>query len=347
MTAATEAAAAYWRAVAALARTPESDTLIGATPADCAFRRDKLRLFRYRGGRGAAGPPLLIAHGLVGRASVTDLAPERSVVQDLLAGGADVWTIDWGAPSRADRFTTFADLALGGVGACAEHVRATTGRAPAVLGVCEGGLFALCLAARRPNAVAGVIPVVTPVDFHADPDALLTRWVRAFEPADLARLVDVMGYLPGGALGAIFQAMTPARTMEKYTTDLLDLADRPEALRTFLRMERWLADRPHHPGEAAKTLLVDLYHGNRLARGTLTLEDAPVALSAIRAPVLNLFGLRDHIAPPACVRALGGLLTPGARYAEAALDTGHIGVFVSRRTEGRLAAHVLEWLRRL
>ncbi len=341
------AAAAYWRAAEALARTPEAETRIGATPADPVFRRGKLTLLRYRRETPAAGPPLLIAHGLVGRASVTDLAPRRSLARDLLAGGVDVWTIDWGAPSRADRFTTFADLALGGLGACAERIRAETGRAPVVLGVCEGGVFALCLAARAPEAVAGVVPVVAPVDFHAEPDALLTRWVRAFAPEDLARMVDAFGYLPGGALGAIFQAMTPARTMAKYTGDLLSVAAEPEALRMFLRMERWLADRPHHPGEAAKTLLIDLYRENRLAAGTLRLDGAPVRLADIRAPVLAVWGVRDHIVPPACAGALGALLAPGTPYEAAPLDAGHIGVFVSRRAKGRLAARLLDWLGRL
>jgi polyhydroxyalkanoate synthase len=347
MSAATEAAADYWRAVEALANAAEAETLIGATQADHAYSHGKLRLFRYRRETAGAPPPILIVHGLVGRASVTDLAPNRSLVRDLLAGGADVWTIDWGAPSRADRFETFADLVLDKVGACAAHVRAETGRAPILLGICEGGLFALCLAALRPEAVAGVVPVVTPLDFHADPDALLTRWVRAFAPEDLARLVDVFGYLPGGALGAIFQALDPARTMRKYTTDLLDLCARPDALRQFLRMERWLADRPHHPGEAAKTLLIDLYHANRLAAGTLSLDGEPVRLAAIRAPVLAVYGLRDHIVPPACAAALGPLLGPETRYDALPLDAGHIGVFVSRRAEGLLAAGLLGWLEAL
>lgn len=343
--AALDAGAAYWRAAAAVAAVPEAETRIGATPADLQLSEGKLRLFRYRPRAAPVGaPPLLIAHGLVGRASMTDLAPRRSLARDLLAAGIDVWTIDWGTPSRHDRFLTFADHALDRLGRCIDHVATETGRAPALLGVCEGGVFAACHAALRPEALSGLALAVTPIDFHADPDALLPRWTRAFAAEDLARLVDVFGYLPGGMMGAIFQAITPARTMAKYTTDLVALADRPAELRTFLRMERWLADRPHHPGEAAKTLLIDLYRDNRLARGTFALNGARVDLGAIRAPVLTVYGLRDHIAPPACARAIGPLLDPATPYREAPLVAGHIGVFVSRRAKSRFAAALGDWL---
>ena len=343
-----DAAAAYWRAAAALAAAEEAETAIGATPSDVVARRGKRTLRRYRPrAPRAGGPPLLVTHGRVGRATVTDLAPDRSLVADLLDRGADVWTIDWGTSSRADMTLTFADHVLGGVADCADAVAAETARRPALLGVCEGGVFALCLAALEPGAVAGVAAAVTPVDFHADPDALLTRWARAFAAQDLARLVDAFGYLPGGMMGAIFQAMTPGRTMEKYTTGLLALGDDPEELRLFLRMERWLADRPDHPGEAAKTLLIDLYRENRLARGDLALDGRRVELSAIRAPVLAALGLRDHIVPPACARALGPLLAPATPYREVALDAGHIGVFVSRRAGGGLAAALGDWLEAL
>ncbi len=339
------AAARYWRAAAAVARATDAETAIGATRSDVALRRGKLSLRRYRARAApAGGPALLIVHGRVGRASVTDLAPDRSLVGDLLDRGADVWTIHWGTPSRADRFRSFADHVLDDLAACVGAVARGTGRPPALLGVCEGGIFALCLAALAPRAVSGVAAAVTPVDFHADPDALLTRWICAFAPEDLARLIDVFGHLPGGMMGAIFQAMTPARTTAKYTHDLLDVAEDPDALRRFLRMERWLADRPDHPGEAAKTLLIDLYHANALARGALELDGRRVDLGAIRAPVLSALGLRDHIVPPACARALGGLLDSALRHDALEFDAGHVGVFAARRAGRRFSAAVGDWL---
>lgn len=343
-----DAAADFWSAAAALARAPERATRIGETPADIVLRLGKTTLARYRPAtHPAPGPALLIVHGRVGRASIADLAPDRSLARDLLGRGADVWTIDWGRPSRADRHRGFADHVTGDLADCAAHVAAETGRAPALLGICEGGVFALCLAALEPAAASGLALAITPVDFHAAPEALLARWIRAIPPRELERLVDVFGYLPGGLMGATFQAMTPGRGMETYTTGLLDLAQDAAALRRFLRMERWLMDRPHHPGAAAKELLIGLYHENRLVRGRFELDGRRVDPRAVRAPVLVALGLRDHIVPPACARGLAPLLAPGLPYEEHAFEAGHIGVFVSRRVSGRLSAALAGWLARL
>lgn len=337
-------AAAFWEAAAALATAPPC--AIGATPADVVFRRDKttLRRHRPRAARDAGLAPVVIVHGLVGRATMTDLDPERSLVGALLDRGAAVYTVDWGAPSRADRFLRFEDFVCDHLAGIVAAVARAEGRRPALLGICEGGIFALCLGALAPDAASGLALAVTPVDLDAAPEAALTRWARAFEPAEIERLIDAFGCLPGAVTGAIFQALTPTATARKYTLDLLDVARDPERLALFLRMERWLADRPDHPGEAAKQLVIELYQRNALARGAFRLDGETVRLDAIRAPVLALYGLRDHIAPPACCRAVGGLLAPGARYAEAGIDAGHIGVFVSDRARGALAGALLDWL---
>jgi polyhydroxyalkanoate synthase len=86
----------------------------------------------------------------------------------------------------------------------------------------------------------------------------------------------------------------------------------------FLRMEKWLADRPHHPGEAAKQWLKDLYQENRLVEGSFVLSGRQVDLKSIAAPVLNVFALDDHIIPPDCSRALGAKIKsrcPAAMWA--------------------------------
>jgi polyhydroxyalkanoate synthase len=336
-------AARYWATAAALARATEADTAIGATPADAVFTRDKTTLRRYRPlGPPVDAPPLLIVHGLVGRAAMTDLDPRRSLVRDLLGRGFDLWTLDWGAPGRADRETAIDDVLEDHLAACVARI-AAEGRTPALLGVCEGGVFSACFAALWPDRVAGAALAVTPIDFHADPDALLPRWARAFAPEALAGLVDAFGYLPGGLMGAIFEALTPARTIAKYTGDLMALEGDAERTAAFLRMETWLADRPHHPGAAAKQLLVDLYHDNALARGAFRLCGRTVDLGAIRAPVLTLYGLHDHIVTPPQARAVGPLLK-AARHDEVALDAGHIGVFVSARARDAMVEALAGWL---
>ena len=300
--------------------------------------------------------PMLILHGLVGRQSVTDLEPDRSLVLRLLEAGVDLFVVDWGNPGRAEQCNDFTDYAEHHLGDAIAAVRAATSQSAGgasgvvLFGVCEGGVFAACHAARHPGTVRGLALAVTPIDFHADmadPEpGLLNVWIRSLPAPLLTDLVDERGNLSGQLTGALFQQLVPARTLAKYSSGLAALAGDAEALDTFLRMEKWLADRPDHPGAAAKEWLIGLYHENRLVRGEFLIAGEPVDLSAIACPVLNIFGAADHIIPPSCSRALGAILA-GRDYRELEVPTGHAGVFVSRRAQEMVAPAVVRWLARI
>ena len=100
----------------------------------------------------------------------------------------------------------------------------------------------------------------------------------------------------------VFSMMTPVSALTKYNLGLFDVMDDEKKLLNFLRMEKWLADRPDHPGEAAKQWLKDLYQDNKLVKGEFTLGGAKVDLKRITMPVLNVFAEEDHIIPPKVAR---------------------------------------------
>ena len=322
---------------------------IGMTPKEAVWRDGKVVLSRYRrDGAAAELPPVLIVHGLIGRHTISDLEPGRSLVERLLAGGAEVFVVDWGNPGTEDRYKDFTDYAEDHLGDARAQVRAAIGRRPVLLGICQGGVFALCHAARHGGELAGVILTITPVDFHADQMegqevGLLNLWIRNLPPDLIEDLIEERGLLSGRLIGSLFQQLTPARTLAKYTSGLAALADDASALDTFLRMEAWLADRPDMPGAAAKEWLIGLYHQNRLVEGQLRIAGAPVDLGTVPCPVLNVFGSHDHIVPPPCSRALEGLV-PRANYRALEVPTGHAGVFVSTRAQHTVAPAILDWL---
>ncbi|MDH3668125.1 MAG: alpha/beta fold hydrolase [Paracoccaceae bacterium] len=325
---------------------------IGATPKDEIWRDGKVSLCRYRREEEANRdePPLLVVHGLIGRQTISDLEPGRSLVQRLLGFGADIFVLDWGSPGPEDRCKDFTDYAEDHLGDALAEIRKAAGRPKAaILGICQGGVFALCHAARHPGRVAGVIAAITPVDFHADKDlpppenGLLNHWIRNLPETLLTDLIDDRGMLAGQLTGALFQQLKPARTLAKYTYGLASMAADKAAMETFLRMETWLADRPDMPGAAAKEWLIALYQQNRLVEGKFKIAGRPVDLGAIACPVLNIFGSHDHIVPPACSRALGRYLAPSL-YTELEVPTGHVGVFVSRQSQQIVAPAIADWL---
>jgi polyhydroxyalkanoate synthase subunit PhaC len=111
----------------------------------------------------------------------------------------------------------------------------------------------------------------------------------------------------------------------------------------FLRMEKWIADRPHHPGEAAKQWLKELYQDNKLINNAFTVNGRQVDLANITMPVLNVFAKDDHIIPPATSQALGTRV--GTKdYTELPLPGGHVGVFVGGKSQALLGPGIAKWL---
>ncbi len=312
---------------------------LATAPRDALYVDGKVTLWRYRAtGGGKAGPKLLIVFALVNRPTVLDLQPDRSLIRSLLAAGLDVYLLDWGYPDRGDRHTTLADYTLGYLHRAVERVGEGEG-AVNLLGVCQGGTLALLYASLEPKRVARLVTMVTPVDFQT-PDNLLSKWARG---VDVDALVAAFGNVPGELLNATFLSLMPFRlTLQKYLA-LIDGADEPRQLESFLRMEKWIFDSPDQAGAAFGEFIRWFYQENRLIKGTVSLAGRAVDLGRITMPVLNVYATADHLVPPAASRALGGLV--GSRdYREFAFEAGHIGIYVSSRAAAVPAA-IADWLK--
>jgi poly[(R)-3-hydroxyalkanoate] polymerase subunit PhaC len=324
---------------------------IGTTPKDEVWRQDKVVLYRYRPlAETKIAPPVLIAYGLVGRYTMADLQEDRSLVRNLLKLGVDLYVVDWGNPSRADRWLKLEDYIEGYLGECVREIAERYDiEAINLLGICEGGVFTTCYAALYPETVKNLVLTITPIDFHADAvenrlgHGFINMWTRSLAPEDIDRLIEAHGNLPGEFMGSVFSMMTPMRTLMKYNLDMLEVMDDEKKFLNFLRMEKWIADRPHHPGEAAKQWLKDLYQENKLVRNAFELSGRKVDLGRITMPVLNVFAKDDHIIPPATSQALGAKV--GTKdYTELPLPGGHVGVFVGGKSQALLGSGIAKWL---
>jgi polyhydroxyalkanoate synthase len=339
------------KAMQLIGQIKDEDVTIGTTPKHLVMRRDKVELFRYvPTAEATATTPVLLAYGLIGRYTMADLQPDRSLVRSLLSKGLDLWLIDWGQPGRTERWLTIDDYVDDYIDAAVDRISQETGHDQVtLLGICEGGVFTTCYAALHPEKVKNLVLTITPIDFHADVKdtaahhGFLNIWTRSLDPEDIDKLVDTYGVLPGEFMSSVFSMMTPMRSLTKYNVDLIDVVDDEAKFMNFLRMEKWLADRPHHPGEAAKQWLKELYQENRLVDGSFILSGRQVNLKSITAPVLNVFALDDHIIPPDTSRALGAKI--GSKdYTEIPLPGGHVGLFVSSKSQGKLSKSVADWL---
>jgi polyhydroxyalkanoate synthase len=335
-----------------LAGLKVDDIEIALTPKDLVYSVDSVTLHRYRPVIAKPLPiPVLVCYALIGRYQMIDLEQERSFVKKLLAQGLDVYVIDWGKPKRAQRWLSIDDYVNGYLDDCVDVVRERSGaQAINLLGICQGGVFSLAYAALHPEKIKNLILTVTPVDFHADrghekpASGYMNLWTRAARDEDVDLMVDAWGSLPGPIVGFAFLMMNPVGNIGKYTTDLLGVIDDEKKLKGFLRMERWIADRPDHPGEVLRQWLRDFYMGNRLVKNEVELGGKRVDLRNVTMPVLNIFAAEDVIVPPPTSRGLKGRAGT-ADYTEIEVPGGHIGTFVGSKAQNILAPRIVEWLK--
>src|SRR5215510_2253301 len=146
------------------------DVAIATTPKDEVWRQDKVTLHHYRPLAEKKVPtPVLIVYGLIGRYTMADLQEDRSLVRNLLKLGLDLYVVDWGNPSRADRWLTLDDYIDGYLRECVRFIAQQHAiDKVTLLGICEGGVFTTCHAALRPATVKTLVLTITPIDFHGD-----------------------------------------------------------------------------------------------------------------------------------------------------------------------------------
>ncbi|MCG8427147.1 MAG: class III poly(R)-hydroxyalkanoic acid synthase subunit PhaC [Chromatiales bacterium] len=314
----------------------------GVTPKVEVYREDKLTLYRYESPADVvqSSVPTLIVYALVNRPYMTDLQENRSTIRNLLAAGQDVYLIDWGYPDEADRSLTMDDYINGYLDRCVDVIRKRHKLDKInLLGICQGGAFSLCYTSLHQDKVQNLVTMVTPVDYQT-PDNMLSAWVQHM---DIDLLVDTLGNVPGELLNWTFLSLKPfSLTGQKYVS-MVDVLDDEKKLKNFLRMEKWIFDSPDQAGETFRQFIKDFYQQNGLLKGTINIGGQTVDLKNISCPVLNVYGLQDHLVPPDASKALNGA-TGSKDYTELSFPGGHIGIYVSGKAQKEVTPAIANWL---
>jgi len=313
----------------------------GCSRRDVVWRKDKVTLYRYERITGAAPVrPLLICFALVNRPYVLDLQSDRSFVRRLLSAGLDVYVIDWGYPDSGDRALGLHDYIEGYLRSCVLHILGEHGiDSLNLIGICQGGTFSLCYTALHPEHIRTLTTIATAVDFQTPAD-LLSKWSREVD----TDLLNRAGNMPGELMNAVYLSLAPFRLTQHKYVELLERSGDAQYLERFMRMEKWIFDCPDQAAAALAQFVKWFYQENRLARGTLRLGRRRVNLANIVQPVFNIYAIKDHLVPPGASIPLQRLIG-SPDYTAFASDTGHIGIFVSRRAAQEVPRRIVKWLR--
>jgi polyhydroxyalkanoate synthase len=315
---------------------------VGCSEKEAVFRDDKITLYRYKPIAKPAGvTPLLISYALVNRPYMMDLQQDRSLIRRLLEQGLDIYLIDWGYPNGADRFLDLDDYINGFLHNCLQHVLDEHKIESAnVLGVCQGGTFSLCYTALNPERVKNLVTMVTPVDFRT-PENLLSKWAQDM---DVDAVVDSSGNVSGEMLNMAYVSLMPFRLMQQKYVSLVDILKDPRQVENFMRMEKWIFDSPDQSGDAFRQFTKWFFQENRLVKGTVELGGRKVDLKQITQPVLNIYGRQDHLVPPSASIPMERYV--GSKdYTAFEMDVGHIGMYVSGKSQKALPETIAQWLK--
>jgi polyhydroxyalkanoate synthase len=320
----------------------ELETSIATTPYDVVWREDRVKLKHYRPrGKAKLKTPLLVVYALINRETMLDLQPGRSVVQRFLDDGVDLYMIDWGYPSRKDRFLTIDDHVNGYIDGAVDFIRQEHGIDKIdLMGICMGGAFCVMYSALHPEKVKNLVTTVTPTNFDTD-QGLLHIWMKEL---DVDRMIDTFGNMPGDMMNFGFLLLNPARLMIDKYVGFTQNMDNKTFVENFVRMEKWIFDSPDVPGETFRQFVRDCYQKNLLIQSKMKLGGQRVDLKKVTMPLLNFYGLYDHLVPPAACELLTSRV--GSTDTEdICLKTGHIGIYVSSRFQEQFAPKIVQWLK--
>jgi polyhydroxyalkanoate synthase len=324
-----------------LMNPPDID--VGTASCEVVYQEGKMKLLHYIPQvKKTHDVPLLIIYALINKPYILDLQPDRSVIRTLLSEGFDIYMIDWGTPSEADRFITLNDYVNWYINDAVDFIREKHDMdSISILGYCMGGTLSVMFTGIHPEKVRNFIVMAAPLDFKSDP-GLLKLWSKK-EYFDADKLVEIVGNVPGEFLNFGYLLLDPVSNLYSKYLKFIDKVDDDDFVEMFFRMEKWINDGIPLAGEVFREFIRKLYQENQLVNNQLRLNGCKVDLKKIDMPLLSLVAKYDHLVPPESSMSFNDLVASKDKKM-IVFPTGHIGLSVSSATKAKLWPEVAKWL---
>jgi polyhydroxyalkanoate synthase len=277
---------------------------VAVTPGKVVFRNHLVELMQYTPSTSKVVPePLLIVPSCIMKYYILDLSPANSMVRFLVGQGYTVFMMSWRNPDASDRDLGMQDYLQMGVMESMAAVKSLTGASRIhAMGYCLGGTFLSIVAAAlgRPENASrwAYLPELATV-------TLLASLTDFSEPGELGVFIDDdqiqtlretmsrTGYMPGRQMGGAFQFLNSRDLIWSRQTQRYLLGED----KAGNDMMSWNTDVTRLTERMHSEYLSSLYLDNALASGHYRLGGTGVALVDIKAPMLVVGTVRDHVSP--------------------------------------------------
>ena len=174
---------------------------------DVVYKEDRIRMLHYKPLTSKQiKTPLVISYAIVNRYHIFDIDSKKSWIRNLLESGIDVYMIDWGTPSKMDKFLGFDEYVNDYLDNCIENVCDRSGvNKVSLQGYCTGGTLAAVYSALHPEKVKNLIATAPIIDGWKD-TTVISNIAKNF---DVDKMVEVIGNMPPEFIYYCFSILKP------------------------------------------------------------------------------------------------------------------------------------------
>ncbi|MCP2279600.1 polyhydroxyalkanoate synthase [Nocardia amikacinitolerans] len=301
---------------------------VALTPGSVVARTEMFELIQYAPQTDQVrAVPLLIVPPMINKFYILDISPDRSMIEYLVRGGQQVFTISWRNPTAQQRDWGLDNYGQAVLDALDAVERISGSDRAHVQASCSGGILAAMTAAHlaatdQVERLAGLTLLVTVLDQHR---AGLAAAALDEDTANVAIAMSArQGYLDGRSLAEVFAFLRPTDLVWRYWINNYLQGRRPEPFDVLF----WNADTTRMPAALHRDMVMMGVHNTLAAPNQATMLGTQVDLSMLPVDAYVVAGIADHISPwQACYRSARLLGSKDLRFVLS--TSGHIAALVN------------------